>query len=83
MLVLIYSIIVTFCIVGIIFECKNDKYLNEGFRNFSNDNNQETKPIKVLNEKQQNKQYLAYFVFIIIQYFLIVYYVVLVIPHFH
>jgi len=81
LLVSIYSIIISFCIGGIIFECKNDKYINEEIRNFGKDKKQEIKHIKEFNENQQ-KQHLAYFVFLIIQYFLIVYYAVFAIPHF-
>ncbi len=81
MLVLIYSIIISFCIGGVIFECKNDKYINEEIGNFTNYKKQEIKHIKEVNENQQKRQYLAYFVFLISQYFLMVYYIDFAIPH--
>gem|GEM_PF-2697116 len=73
MLVLIYSIIIIFCIVGIIFECNDYKSINEGFTDFRKDKKPEIKYIKKINENQQKKQYLAYFAFLIIQYLLMVY----------
>ena len=81
MLVLIYSIIIIFCIVGIIFECNDYKSINEEFTDFRKDKKPEIKYIKKINENkleeinenQQKKQYLAYFAFLIIQYLLMVY----------